>query len=239
MLGKKLFCILITVNVVVSVFMAFTIAFAGTTTYQYDELDRLIKATYSDGTVIEYAYDEIGNRIQMAAYKPPVADFSATPVTGNFPLTVNFSDQTAGNATTWLWDFGDGFTSSEKNPSHIYDSQGTYIVSLTASNPYGTSSQTKTDYIIVQAGSSYTVKIVASGTTYTTLQAAYNAAVDGDVILCQAAELVENLTFDQNKSLTIAGGYNPEFTNNPGITTIRGTMAISAGALAAQNFRLK
>lgn len=240
MSGKQQIITIVTLALLMAIFMTFTTAFAGTTTYQYDELDRLIKATYSDGTVIEYAYDEIGNRIQMAAYKPPVADFSATPATGYFPLTVNFSDLTAGNPTAWLWDFGDGFTSTDKNPAHIYNSQGNYTVALTASNFLGTNSKTKTSYITVQAGTTYKVKIAsATPTYYNSLQAAYTAAADGATIQCQAVDLTESLSFNLSKTVTLVGGYNPEFTLSSGITTVYGTMNITAGVVSAKSFNLR
>ncbi|MGE4632168.1 MAG: PKD domain-containing protein, partial [Planctomycetota bacterium] len=48
---------------------------------------------------------------------PPVADFIATPTSGDFDLTVAFTDTSIGDIDTWLWDFGDGSTSTESNPS--------------------------------------------------------------------------------------------------------------------------
>ncbi|PKL60992.1 MAG: cell surface protein, partial [Methanomicrobiales archaeon HGW-Methanomicrobiales-2] len=53
------------------------------------------------------------------------------------PLAVQFTDESAGNVTTWSWDFGDGQSSDEQNPAHIYTTAGTYMVSLNASNAYG------------------------------------------------------------------------------------------------------
>ncbi len=82
------------------------------------------------------------------APQPPVADFSATPLTGNAPLIVQFNDLST-NATGWQWDFGDGGSSSQKNPSHTYQSAGSYTVRLTASNAAGQSIKTKTSYITV------------------------------------------------------------------------------------------
>jgi len=67
----------------------------------------------------------------------PVADFSADPVSGIAPLTVSFTDLSTG-ASSWSWDFGDGDTSSAQNPTHTYDSPGTYNVCLEVSNDCGT-----------------------------------------------------------------------------------------------------
>jgi len=85
----------------------------------------------------------------ISVLKPPTADFTADPTGGNAPLTVQFNDASAGNVTVWLWNFGDGNTSTDQNPIHIYESPGTYTVSLNASNDYGFSIETKTRYITV------------------------------------------------------------------------------------------
>jgi parallel beta-helix repeat protein len=79
---------------------------------------------------------------------PPVADFSASPTSGNAPLAVQFTDQSTG-ATGWQWDFGDGSGSTGKNPSHTYQNAGSYTVTLTASNAAGMSVKTRVGYITV------------------------------------------------------------------------------------------
>jgi len=80
----------------------------------------------------------------------PVADFSAIPIEGTVPLLVQFADQSIGIVDTWSWNFGDGATSNEQNPSHLYTSIGTYTVTLIVSGPGGTDSRTRTDYIVVK-----------------------------------------------------------------------------------------
>jgi PKD repeat protein len=79
--------------------------------------------------------------------KPPVADFNANPQEGVIPLSVNFTDATTNEPTAWSWIFGDGGTSQEQNPVHIYTVAGTYTVNLTASNKAGSSSKEKPQYI--------------------------------------------------------------------------------------------
>ncbi|NOX90080.1 MAG: PKD domain-containing protein [Calditrichaeota bacterium] len=87
--------------------------------------------------------------VTEATGNPPVADFSGSPTSGDAPLTVTFTDQSTNDPTSWSWDFGDGGTSTEQNPTHTYNSAGNYTVSLTASNTYGSDTETKTDYITV------------------------------------------------------------------------------------------
>jgi len=79
----------------------------------------------------------------------PVAEFSGTPASGYAPLTVTFTDLSTNTPTSWLWNFGDEGTSTLQNPSHQYLSSGTYTVTLTATNSYGSDSETKTGYIVV------------------------------------------------------------------------------------------
>lgn len=79
----------------------------------------------------------------------PVANFSSNLVTGMEPLLVNFTDLSENSPTSWLWNFGDGNTSIEQNPSHLYENDGYYNVSLRAENWSGFDTLTKTDYILV------------------------------------------------------------------------------------------
>ncbi|NLF01759.1 MAG: PKD domain-containing protein [Anaerolineales bacterium] len=62
----------------------------------------------------------------------------ATPLAGQRPLTVAFVDTSTGYINAWLWDFGDGTTSAERNPAHTYTQSGTFPVSLAVSGPGGT-----------------------------------------------------------------------------------------------------
>jgi PKD repeat protein len=79
----------------------------------------------------------------------PVADFTGNPTTGDEPLTVQFTDLSTGSVTSWLWNFGDGGTSTQQNPPHTYNAAGDYTVSLTVTGPGGSDSETKTEYIHV------------------------------------------------------------------------------------------
>ena len=78
----------------------------------------------------------------------PAADFSGTPLTGEGPLTVQFTDASTGSPGTWAWTFGDGGTSTLQNPSHTFN-PGTWTVALTVTNAVGSNTMTKTDYVDV------------------------------------------------------------------------------------------
>ncbi len=83
----------------------------------------------------------------------PVAALSGDVLSGCAPLCVNFTDNsTGGAATSWLWDFGDGNTSTLQNPGHCYNDPGPYTVILTVTTANGcTNTITMTNYINVFA----------------------------------------------------------------------------------------
>ena len=85
----------------------------------------------------------------------PVADFTATPTTVYAGETVSFTDMSTNNPTSWNWSFSGGTptSSTTQNPQVVYNSPGTYNVSLTVSNAFGTDTKTKTDYIHVSTPS--------------------------------------------------------------------------------------
>ncbi|GEM_PF-6904508 len=77
----------------------------------------------------------------------PVANFSANVTSGALPLTVNFTDESTNAPISWLWNFGDGNTSTDQNPTHTYTAVGTYNVSLNATNVGGSNTSTQASYI--------------------------------------------------------------------------------------------
>ncbi|AKB52034.1 hypothetical protein MSBRW_2781 [Methanosarcina barkeri str. Wiesmoor] len=91
----------------------------------------------------------------------PVAKFSATPKSGNTPLTVEFTDKSTETPTDWYWTFGDGYTSTQQNPEHTYSEVGSYTVTLTATNDAGSDKKTKAGYIKVEESATDTDKPVA------------------------------------------------------------------------------
>ena len=79
-----------------------------------------------------------------------IAGFVATSSTeGNAPLNVSFMDQSAGSPDSWLWTFGDGTSSNEQNPTHLYTFPGTYDVTLTVKNEEQTDTATLQNAVIV------------------------------------------------------------------------------------------
>jgi PKD repeat protein len=111
---------------------------------------------------------------------PLTAATSASPTTGNAPLSVSFTGSATGGTApySYSWAFGDGSTSTTQNPSHTYSTAGTYTATLTVTD---TSSPAKT------ATSSVTVTVSAVGqpltatasATPTSGQVPLNAAFTG------------------------------------------------------------
>jgi PKD repeat protein len=77
------------------------------------------------------------------------ADFGADQTSGEPPLVVAFQDLSQGGATSWAWDFGDGGTSTQQNPSHSYATAGVFAVSLSVRGPDGTDTMMKPDFVRV------------------------------------------------------------------------------------------
>ena len=137
----------------------------------------LTLGTPSDGNLVDGAYDgwttsttltdsiDDLNQITLNVANSTFvgsADFSGNILAGASPMTVAFTHSVIGNATQYLWDFGDGNTSTSADPSHTYSnvSGGQFTVSFTAYNSDGTyagniaagakgsaDNETKTNYI--------------------------------------------------------------------------------------------
>lgn len=255
----------------------------------------------------------------------PVADFTGSPTIGTAPLTVDFTDNSAGydSPLNYAWDFdNNGFTdSSLQNPSYTYSGLGTYSVKLTVTDSDGsTNSLLRTNYISVStsvysltvnksgagtgtvtsspsgincgadcsetytAGTAVTLtalpdsgstfagwsgggcsgtdvcvvtinadtnitaifdscanlpaKIVGGG-YYSTLQEAYDAAQEGDIIQSHAAQFTENLYINRNISVTLEGGYQCDFSSVTGETIINGNLTVSDGTVIIENISLE
>jgi PKD repeat protein len=88
-------------------------------------------------TVISGCDDLITEVTEVTIIASPTAEFTHSPGSGCAPLTVVFSDQSSGPVDSFFWDFGDGDSSSEASPTHIYADGGLYTVSLTVFDSTG------------------------------------------------------------------------------------------------------
>jgi PKD repeat protein len=64
-------------------------------------------------------------------------------------MSVAFNDKSTGSPQSWIWSFGDGTSSTNKNPKHTYSKAGKYTVSLTVKNAAVSNTLAKPSYIAV------------------------------------------------------------------------------------------
>ncbi|MDY8135486.1 PKD domain-containing protein [Aquimarina sp. 2201CG5-10] len=112
------------------------------------EIDGVGEGTLANG----YSdYSSLGNYFISGNYtpgnnnQPPVSNFEAQTDCS----TVAFTSTTINNVDTYLWNFGDGVTSNEQNPTHQYNASGVFTVSLTTSNTAGQNTNEKVDFITI------------------------------------------------------------------------------------------
>jgi PKD repeat protein len=104
---------------------------------------------------------EIKQIVVVLPNESPIADFSYTPESPLVDEIIQFTDSsidTDGTVVGWSWDFGDGSYSTQQNPSHIFDSEGTYMVSLTVTDDDG-ATDTITKDIIVEKDDSQSIVV--------------------------------------------------------------------------------
>jgi hypothetical protein len=165
------------------------------------------------------------------------ADFSGTPIFGTNPLAVQFTDHSIAGAASWLWQFGDGTSSTLQNPAHVYASASqpvSYSVSLTANG----ATTTRTNYISLLSACANGPVMVGT-TQYLTIQ---NALIVGlapnDIVRVLAGGRTETLDWNQNIAIGLSGGYDCNFGMNSGaFTTVTGSMTIDSngGAVTVEN----
>jgi PKD repeat protein len=81
------------------------------------------------------------NGCTVAITKPNIiffyANFGATAIEGCVPIAIGFEDVSSADANQWMWNFGDGATSTLQNPTHMYSNSGMYSVTLIAISTNG------------------------------------------------------------------------------------------------------
>jgi PKD repeat protein len=105
------------------------------------------KANLTVTNSVGSASKQVTITVQPPPVKKPVAKFSQNTYIGKVPLTIQFTDKSQNTPTSYLWRFGDGTTSTDKNPTHTYTKVGVYVISLTATNNGG--SDSTTSYVAV------------------------------------------------------------------------------------------
>ncbi len=219
----------------------------------------------SSTTTLRYiAVDQASNwspeYTQMYDLEPPIANFTANTTKGPASLNVQFNDTSSNNPTSWLWNFGDGTTSTDKNPTHTYTQSGIYNVTLTATNDIGNSILTKNNLITVLFNDVY-VSPTGSDTTgygtntnpFATIQNSLNFVTNGGTIHLQSGTyktngvpitVTENVTFmGENPNTTIINATTSSriFLVSSGVTltianlTLANATSATGGAIYSSN----
>ncbi|MBC7536529.1 MAG: PKD domain-containing protein [Ferruginibacter sp.] len=132
-----------------------TLGNSTTSVLQNPSVTYFTPGTYTVKLVVQNASgkDSITKTQYITIYGKPTVNFSASAVTGCFPLPVNFTDLSTtatGVIDNWQWDFGDGSSSTVQSPSYVYTAAGSYNVSLRVRNSNGCfQTITRTQYINV------------------------------------------------------------------------------------------
>lgn len=94
--------------------------------------------------------DTIIHQVQVNGYT--IATFVADTVCAGTPMHFTENSVTAvGTVVQWYWDFGDGYASTQQNPTHVYYSHGTFQTTLTATNSNGISGTVTHEVVVLEA----------------------------------------------------------------------------------------
>ena len=128
---------------------------------------------------------------------PPVPVVTANPTSGEVPLTVMFNGTSSfdpdGNNLTYSWDFGDGNTSTEVSPVHVYSGAGQYTATLTVFD----GDETRADSILIVAGNP------PVGTILTPAHDSFFSAGDSILITGNATDIEDGVLPDSAFSWTV------------------------------------
>ena len=169
----------------------------------------------------------------------PTVSFVADTTLGVTPLTIsfkNYTTQAAGTIVSWHWDFGDGSSSDQTNPIHIYEQSGTYDVKLMATNHAGKKdSLVRSKYVRALAGTIVNSAIVSG--TWTKAKSPYNIYNDilipaGDVLSIEPG--VQVIFFGHYK-LTVNGSLQASGTESDSIRFTRFDSKSSWHSLRIEN----
>ena len=157
--------------------------------------------------------DRGAHEYQGGGGSPPVANFTGNPTSGAAPLTVAFTDTSTNSPTSWSWTFGDGGTSTAQSPSHTYTSAGTYTVALTATNAYGSNTNTKTNYITVTSGGGWSANLLTNP--------GFESGVTGWTCACNSSAVANN-AHSGTYSMRVgkAAGIRAQIISSPSANTL-------------------
>ena len=222
--------ILLPIVIAITLFAVTPPSNADTINYVYDNLNRLIRIeNLTDNKVVEFQYDEVGNRTQKGVYGP----LSITANAGE-----HGSISPSGKVIV-LYNSSKSFNLIPDTGYEVLNVQ----VDGQAQGPLTsyTFNNIITNHTIAGSFTTLTDPVDIGGTTYTTLQAAYDAANNGATIKVRARNITENLNVNRNVSVTLYGGCDVNWNCTSGANTVlKGKIQTYAGGgtLTIRNFML-
>ena len=161
--------------------------------------------------------------------------FTYTPSSPYAGQSVQFTDGSSGNPSSWQWNFGDGGTSNLKNPTHIYSSAGNYTVTLTVANNVESKSTSKTITVkpLVQADFTYSP---SNPTVGASIQFTDKSTGNITSWSWQFGDGSTSTQKNPTKAYTAAGSYNVKLTVSDGTTSNSMTQTITVAAALVADF---
>jgi PKD repeat protein len=174
---------------------------------------------------------EIGTRngLNYTVGNLPVVDFMYNE--SNATVPIQFTDQSQ-NVTGWIWNFGDGTSSTEKNPVHVYSKPGNYTVKLVVSNSNGTISKN----ILISILKAVPIikwdnpDNIIYGTPLDSTQLNANASVNGILVYNPIEGTILNASMDQQLQVEFTPTDNTNYSNvskNVSIKVLQATPEIN------------
>jgi CSLREA domain-containing protein len=171
-------------------------------------------ATRPDSSTSEFALCE------AVVLGLPTANFSAAPTSGNAPLSVSFTDLSTGFITDYLWDFGNGDTSTLQNPVYVFTTPGTYVVELTVTGPGGTDTATRTIVVTSAPGATQPPptsppQVVPSASPSSTLVPSATSSLTATASATVTTTPTPSATFTPISTATSTSSSTPTLTATP------------------------
>ena len=222
--------------------------------YDYDELNRLIRVQYDNGTNVTYIYDELGNRLSRIVVPDSSApDIPSAPSVPNGAVSVPTSSN-----LSWSGGDPDGdsviynlYIGTDNPPTSRVASGAstsflmqnlscgtTYYWSITSIDQHGAVVYGPVWHFTTADPGPPVRNLRTPTIAYSSIQTAYEAAADGDTLLVQNLQFTENLDADKYISITIDGGYDCAFGANPNKSVLKGQSRIIHGTVTMKNIQI-